>query len=1021
METYFNAYFKSLQSISLEEITEHTHRTALEILLKAIAQHYEHRLQIIHEPKRQQGFGAPDFKISNAGSIVGYVENKKLDENLSKLFNSNQIKKYKELNDNILLTNYKEFVWIKDDEVISKTLFTDWDLLNRNTTLNEKNIHEVEELILKFYSQPPVKIATAKKLAEALAVRAKYLKDFLFEELTEQHNNSKQDKLIGLYETFKTYVFHELTIEEFADAFAQNLAYGLFLAKLNAKAQQVTLLNAKEYIPHSFELIRELVDFLDELKSKQYAPTRWIVEEALTIMNNFDQQEIQRSLFYRRTKTKDIFDETNYSVTDPFIYFYEHFLAAYDKALRKAKGVYYTPPPIVNFIVRAIDDILKSTFNIKDGLADMNKVTVLDFATGTGTFLVDIMQRIIDNTLPKTAERRLLVKEHILKNLYGFEYLIAPYTIAHLKLSQYLKDAGYPLENGERLQVYLTNTLEPADKQTRIPLLPALSEETNRAQEVKEKKILVITGNPPYAINSKNTGEWINELIKTYYYVDGVKINERNPKALKDDYVKFIRFAQSKMENVDEGIVGVITNHKFIINPTFPGMRQSLMKTFNHIYIVDLHGGHKPKEYTPEGKEDENVFDIEQGVAISIFVKRKDLDKKIFVTDFYGTRKEKYKRAWEDSLNDIKFENIQPQAPNFLFRKQETSTLEHYKSFKSLNDIFIVNSSGIKTHRDEIVYGFSKKEVFNRIENIKSKKNSLEKIKNEYKIKNDLSWINEKRALLDKINSIEKQIQLCQYRPFDYRELFYSDVLIDRPRTDIMKNFFHQNIGLISGRAGQAVSETRWDLVFITSIISDVNLFSRGGAVVYPLFVDERQPNFKNSFKTFIQDLFKAELNEKQILSYIYAILHSPTYRAKYAEFLKIDFPRIPFTEDKNLFEQLSELGWQLIQAHLMNTDALNNMQEKVHCTDNGNLEVEKPVFNNEKLFFNKQEYFYPVTKEVYEFHIGGYQVLDKYLKDRKGRKLGLLEIKHVTNIIKVLGFTIEQMKRIDELTTNWI
>ncbi len=688
MAAYFNDYFKALQSIPLEEITEHTHRTALETLLKEIAKHYGHRLQIIHEPKREQGFGAPDFKISHAGSIIGYVENKKLDENLSKLYNSNQIKKYKALNDNILLTNYKEFVWIKGDEITAKTLFTDWDLLNRNTVLNEKNVHQVEELILKFYSQPPVKIATAKKLAEALAVRAKYLKDFLYEELTEQHNNNKQDKLIGLYETFKTYVFHELTIQEFADAFAQNLAYGLFLAKLNANAQTVTLLNAKEFIPHSFELIKELVDFLDELKNKQYAPTRWIVEEVLTIMNNFDQQEIQRSLFYRRTKTTDIFDETNYSVTDPFIYFYEHFLAAYDKALRKAKGVYYTPPPIVNFIVRAIDDILKSTFNIKDGLADMNKVTVLDFATGTGTFLVDIMQRIIDNTLPKTAERRLMVKEHILKNLYGFEYLIAPYTIAHLKLSQYLKDAGYPLENDERLQVYLTNTLEPANKQTRIPLLPALSEETNRAQEVKEKKILVITGNPPYAGHSKNPSEhkvhlskgsrynkrytwntstnkaepiqavakkdgeykiktWIGEKLMDYFFVDGKPLGERNPKWLQDDYVKFIRFAQDKMDKEEEGIIGIITNHSFLDNPTFRGMRQSLMNSFNQLYFIDLHGNNKKKEKTPEGKRDENVFDIEQGVAISIMIKKKGLEKKIFHTDWWGTREVKYKNGWE--------------------------------------------------------------------------------------------------------------------------------------------------------------------------------------------------------------------------------------------------------------------------------------------------------------------------------------------------------------------------------------
>lgn len=488
MTNHFEDYFKILQSVPVEEITEHSYRTALENLLNAIVSKHNLKLKILHEPKRQAGFGAPDFKVSGAASIVGYVENKKIEEKLSKTIKTDQIKKYKALNDNILLTNYIEFVWLKGDDIQNETLCSELDLQNHKATLQPEKIAAVELLITKFFSQPPAKIGNAKKLANALAVRAKYLKDFLKEELQHQLSEGNQDKLFGLYETFKQHVFHELTIDEFADAFAQTLAYGLFLAKLNAEAKPVTLQNAKDFIPNSFKLIRELVDFLDELNDKQYSSTKWIVEEVLTIMNNLDLAEIQRSLFYRSTKTTNLLNETDYSFKDPFIYFYEDFLAAYDKTLRKAKGVYYTPPPIVNFIVRAIDDILQKEFAIKDGLADMNQVTVLDFATGTGTFLVDIIQRIIEKSPAKTAQRRQLVKEHILKNLYGFEYLIAPYTIAHLKLSQYLKDAGYPLENDERLQVYLTNTLEPADIQTKISLLPALSEETRKAQEVKEKK-----------------------------------------------------------------------------------------------------------------------------------------------------------------------------------------------------------------------------------------------------------------------------------------------------------------------------------------------------------------------------------------------------------------------------------------------------------------------------------------------------------------------------------------------------
>lgn len=1047
MPAYFDDYFKALQSKSLEEITEHSHRTPLENLLNAIAQHHSHKLQILHEPKRTQGFGAPDFKISSAGSIIGYVENKKLDEVLSKLLTSNQIKKYKALNDNILLTNYKEFVWLKGEEKISKTLFTDWDLLNRNTKLDEKNVKEVEELILKFYSQPPLKIATSKKLAEALAVRAKYLKDFLNEELDRQHQEGKADKLVGLYETFREFIFHELTSSEFADAFAQNLAYGLFLAKLNANAKQVTLLNAKEFIPHSFELIKELVDFLDELKNTQYAPTRWIVEEVLTIMNNLNLQEIQRSLFYRTSKRINLFNETDYGFKDPFIYFYEDFLAAYDKALRKAKGVYYTPPPIVNFIVRAINDILKTTFNIKDGLADMNKVTVLDFATGTGTFLVDIIQHIIESAPANTAKRRQLVKEHILKNLYGFEYLIAPYTIAHLKLSQYLKDAGYPLEENERLQVYLTNTLEPANKQTRIPLLPALSEETRKAQEVKDKKILVITGNPPYAGHSKNPGEhkvflkkgdeytsgyrwntttnkterktskagkdgeykvrtWIGEKLMDYFFVDGKPLGERNPKWLQDDYVKFIRFAQDKIDNAGEGVVGIITNHSFLDNPTFRGMRQSLMNSFDHMYFIDLHGNSEKKEKTPEGKKDENVFDIKQGVAISIMIKKKGLEKKIFHTDWWGTREVKYKNGWEEISKNIHWLNLDVRKPYFLFNaisnKIKNDTYEW-----SINEIFKESNVGIVTSDDKTFVAYSDSDL---IKNLRQKN-----------YKADLSIIKE-----------------ILFKPFDKRKIYYDVNLIERARLDIMSNMQQGNIALI-GMRQYAYSVPEYCYALVSSSLIDNRTFVSNKGIPYllplyiyqdskstfflsqPIDLNDKNENFLLEFRNYIDNLYNYHFTPEQILGYIYAILHSPTYRTKYAEFLKIDFPRIPFTEDKELFQQLSDLGWQLIQAHLMNEDVLTNIQGEIHFTDNGSYEVEKPVFNNDKLFINKQQYFYPVTKQVYEFYIGGYQVLDKYLKDRKGRKLELTEITHIGNIVKVVGFTIQQMQNIDALTKNWI
>ncbi|MGI8951138.1 MAG: type ISP restriction/modification enzyme [Chitinophagaceae bacterium] len=1065
---YFETYFKELQSKPFEEITEHSHRTSLENLLNAIASKQNNKLLIIQEAKRTSGFGVPDFKVTNTGSIVGYVENKKIDEKLTKIINSNQIKKYKALRDNILLTNYIEFVLLKGDEVTSKTLCTEWDLLNRNTKLNDKNVEEVEGLILEFFSEPPLKIATAKKLADALAIRAKYLKDILKEELELQHRENRADKLMGLYETFKENIFHELTIDEFADAFAQTLAYGLFLAKLNADTKTITLNNAKEFIAHNFELIRELVDFLDELKNPQYSPTKWIVEEVLTIMNNLDLPEIQRSLFYRTKKTTDLFGETDFNFKDPFIYFYEDFLAAYDKKLRKSKGVYYTPPPIVNFIVRAIDDILKSSFNIKAGLADMNKVTVLDFATGTGTFLVDIIQRILDTEPANTAQRRKLVKDHILKNLYGFEYLIAPYTIAHLKLSQYLKDAGYPLQNGERLNVFLTNTLEPADKQIKIKLLPALSQETRSAQEVKEKKILVITGNPPYAGHSKNPSEtklhlkkgdaytksyrwntttnktervtatsskegdytvktWIGEKLMDYFFVDGKPLGERNPKWLQDDYVKFIRFAQTKMDKEDEGIVGIITNHSFLDNPTFRGMRQSLMNSFDQMYFIDLHGNNKKKEKTPEGNRDENVFDIEQGVAISILIKKKGLVKKIFHTDWWGTRETKYKNGWEEELRNIKWNEINAEKLFYFFHRTNTIQSNYHNHFK-LTEIFKIYSVGIITARDEFTIKYTREEVWKTINQFLILPD--EKAREAFKLGKDArDWkvhLAKKDLLQSEIN-FDKIIPIS-YRPFDIRFTYYtgnSRGFHCMPRSNVMKNMLYNNLAIIASRQ---MGKNNVLNAFISDNINEGHSITTGTSITYcfplKLFLSDNGSfnfNFSEKILKFINELHNSVLTPEQILGYIYAILHSPAYRTKYAEFLKIDFPRIPFTEDKNLFEQLSNLGWQLIEAHLMKEDALHNIPGKFYCTDNGNYEVEKPVFNNEKLFINKQQYVYPVSKQVYEFYIGGYQVLDKYLKDRKGRKLNHDEAVHLSNIVKVIDFTIEQMKRIDALTKNWI
>ncbi|MGH6936408.1 MAG: N-6 DNA methylase, partial [Methylocella sp.] len=526
--------------------------------------------------------------------ILGYVENKTIGENLDQVLKSDQIARYKQLSNNILLTDYLRFIWIKDGKANrpEPIAFPD-DLEGRPKQPREDRVKAVATLLRGFFSTAPEGIGRAQQLALALATRSQILREFLDQELRRQEKEHTEGRLYGLYQVFRGQVFHELTLGEFADAFAQMLAYGLFLARLNSDSQEVTLHNARQFVPGSFRLIRELVDFLGELEKDEYRDVRWVVEEVLSIVNGLDLFAIHEDLSFkhrkalsRKVRAKDE-EEHRFFERDPFIYFYEYYLAKYDAKMKKSRGVYYTPPPIVNFIVRAIDDILKDTFGIKDGLADHKRVTVLDFACGTGTFILEVLERIFENIGgADSAKAGLVVREHMLKNIFGFEYLIAPYTIAHLKLSQYLSDQGHALNGNERLQVFLTNTLEPIEPQKHL-LLPAVTAEVEAAQQVKDRKILVILGNPPYAYESRNNGIFITASIDEYRYtlerppgvlaegsdgsVERRPLGERNPRGLQDDYVKFIRFAQMKMDAADEGVVGIITNHAWLDNATFRG------------------------------------------------------------------------------------------------------------------------------------------------------------------------------------------------------------------------------------------------------------------------------------------------------------------------------------------------------------------------------------------------------------------------------------------------------------------
>jgi Type ISP C-terminal specificity domain/N-6 DNA Methylase len=1011
----FDRYLLALRATPLEQKTEHTDRAALQALLQAVADAGEAGVGVQHEPKRVAGRGAPDFKITKSSLILGYVENKAIDENLDRVLKSDQISRYKGLSQNIVVTDYLRFVWVNKGNVKHETLCHATDLETPRFRLREDRVAAVAKLLGGFFSTVPEGIGRAEQLALALAARSKLLRDYLGEELVRQEREHQEARLFGLFQIFRDQVFHALTLKEFADAYAQMLAYGLFLARLNSGSNPVTLHNAREFVPRSFRLIRELVDFLSELEKDEYREIRWVVEEVLSIVNGLDLPAIHEDLSFRQRKAISrkvrAADEEEHRLfeRDPFIYFYEDYLKTYDPAMRKGRGVYYTPPPIVNFIVRAVDDILKDSFGIREGLADHHRVTVLDFACGTGTFLLEVCQRIFDNIGgPDAGRADLIVREHILKNLFGFEYLIAPYTIAHLKLSQYLEDQKHPLKEIERLQVFLTNTLEPIEPQANF-LLPAVSAEVAAAQQVKDQPILVMVGNPPYAARSKNNGAWIRKQIKTYEFVDGQHFGERKH-WLNDDYVKFLRFAQIKIEGRGEGVVGVITNRWWLENVTFRGMRQSLLTTFDQIYVFDLQG-------EVGGAADKNVFDIKKGVAIALLIKNSLAQRRVRYASIRGGQLAKYHACMESNLDNVRWLDVNPTSPNYFLVPRSEFGRDSYEAFWGIPKIFAGGSTGVLTARDRLAVAENEAALQQNLQLLVSEiaDRDVEKRFNLEEVKH---WsLSRARQLLREQGLQASLIRPLAYRPFDTQVYYDHDAVVFRRRRKVMQWMTNSNIGLAVCRLTKGGPWRHCLVAGSPANDSYVSDKSKERGYLFPLaqkIGGEPTTNLGNDFRTHLDLKYEQHYPDEEIFGYIYAVLHAPTYRARYAEFLRDDFPRVPLPESAGDFEALSGLGWALVQAHLLRELPRQGLAE-YHGRGDHRVEAVRYAPAEQAIAINKTQSFRPVPQAVWDFHIGGYQVLDKYLKSRRGRVLSLEEIDHVGAVADSLAFTIEQMARIDE------
>ncbi|PDX38964.1 type ISP restriction/modification enzyme, partial [Helicobacter pylori] len=822
-------YLESIKDLTPEK-NELTHRPFLHNLLDKLKNHFNKEFKIEHEPERKQG-SQPDFRISYQGLNIGYIENKKVGTDLRKIVESkksDQILKYLELNPNLMLTDYLKFMWVGKDEnnapLIKKEIsVASLDELSKPLNPNPQTERDLIELFKSFFNYEAAPITNTKDFATHLSTPTKYLKDALIQ-------YQKDTQVSSIFKNFKEYLYEELSFKDFSDAFAQTLTYSLFLAKLNHPFEKINLDNVRSSIPKNFAVIREMADFLKNLDSIK--EIQWLLNEILSLINHVDMDSI----------IKDLNDDK-----DPYLHFYETFLSAYDPKLREKKGVYYTPDSVVKFIINALDSLLKTHFKdaplgLKSAL-DNENIKLLDFATGTGTFLLEAFRKALE--VRKTSDGGTSTKEdkyqNLLKQFYGFEYLIAPYAIAHLNLSQAFKEEfKKPLKENDTLQIILTNTLiQPSEIVAYRGLNPIFEKELKSAQEIKRNEnILIITGNPPYSGASSNEGlfEWevkatygIEPEFQTIEIEKSIKLTdkiqtllkniqtqeesgskndlkklkslhskyklqkEKNPKWLLDDYVKFMRFAQNKIESLGHGLFGFISNNAFLDNPTFRGLRRSLLECYDELYILNLHGNARKKEETPQGAKDENVFNIMQGVSINLFIKKAQATKqKIHYYDVYGERAEKYAFLAQNDLNSIEWLELTPRVPFYSLIPQETPLLEEYERGFSVQDMFQVGSTGICSQRDHVVFHKDKESLLKLLKDFSTLEPS--ELRRVYNIKKDGRDWRLEYAIKDvkaNANNLEEYIVSCQYRPFDFYYTYYtgkSKSFIAYPRGEVFKH-----------------------------------------------------------------------------------------------------------------------------------------------------------------------------------------------------------------------------------------
>ena len=993
------------------QATEHSYRPALKTLLEGLLKN----VIVINEPQHIK-CGAPDYILRDRRTSLhlGFIEAKDIgDGDLDgNGVHREQFNRYKNSMDSLCFTDYLDFHFYDGGEFKEKIRIAEV-CGDRIVPAPQPVIEMFVGMIAHFGSAKAQRITSASRLAKLMAGKARLLAQAIKEFLLQ--DAEKESMLAEQMAAFRNVLIHDITEESFADVYAQTITYGMFAARLHDDTpEDFTRAEAAALIPKTNPLLRQMFTYI---ATDTIDTVEWIVDDLITLFAATDLREIMKD--YGKSTEQ----------TDPILHFYEDFLAAYNPDLRKARGVWYTPQPVVGFIVRSVDRILETEFGLQGGLAnnskakfkvvndnrnrksdkafverEMHRVQILDPSTGTGTFLAAVVRLIHSKFAGMQGMWQNYVSEHLLPRLNGFEILMASYAMAHLKLDMLLAETGYRHESNERLRVFLTNSLEEHDKEIGTLFAAALSKEANEANYIKRDcPVMVVIGNPPYSGESQNKGEAIMRLMEDYKKEPGgvEKLKERNPKWINDDYVKFIRMAQYYLDRNGEGVLGYICPHGFLDNPTFRGMRWHLLKSFDKIYTINLHGNSLKKEVCPDGSKDENVFDIMQGVSINLFVKTgKKADGelgKVFHADLWGTRETKYKRLNESSCATTDYTEVTPTAPMYFFVPKDFSCETEYQAGFSVCELTPEYSMGVTTGNDGTLVKDSEMELRTSVES-------------EYSISADPTKI---RAL--------------SYRPFDRKVLYYDPSLLARAREKFMSHLDDESISLALVRI--CSKEDNCPVVVAQGLVDKTILSSKDNAAIFPLYLYndnmgqmEKSANLDKEIWAKINAAAGFDTTPEDVFNYIYAVLHTPEYRERYKEFLKVDFPRIPYPKNGDVFRKLAEIGRQIVSVHLLKDSATGNMFDpRAQFPAAGSNRVDLLKYEGGKVKINVGQYFDNVPEAAWNFFIGGYQPAQKWLKDRKGRTLNADDIMHYKAIVIALMETSRLMAELSALSGDWI